>query len=610
MGKKVLSAVLALAMVVTSVAPAYASTGLIQDTSEPEEKLEYSSNEFEIAPLPEDEEKPEEDKLEISPLPEEENSEEIVDEVPKLEVAEMRSNLQQAVRAVRGIEPENEKEREVLTKYNEAVYELDTQINLYESSLNRPAGSVQGIEEIIDVQTIPARIQLMIRIGRAIRFGTTDLSNKVVAAHTKLTEYILVGILYVLNPFASNDQIMEYINSWEPLEQELLSFPDLQPHDIATIYKKAGVSREVREANKVRRSAMRGYKNFSAKYLQKVIADTNSMLFRITVTCGELDEQVEVLHEAMERITGPKIRVERIEFMEGTTGYIHVDERTRIRPVVFPDEVKNKDVILYSSNSYVARVSGGEIVPIKPGSVKIMAVSLDNAVKKSFDLIITEPGAVLTGVPKLISTGHNAVDPNHTDGENSTIKPLPVAKMEKVITSINFNVRDIKIDLDETYSLKEVTLPLPTDAVNKTLEYAVEDESIAKISDEGVVTPLKAGSTKLVAQSESGAINGINLTIVDKNHTDDYEISSIDLTDKVAGVFRVQVKASKNGAAYTGPAKLTISSGDRTIDKDFYFERGIAEIKFTGFDFGVWRKDFKGTVKVGNIEKQFEQIIK
>lgn len=357
-----------------------------------------------------------EDDLEISDQGEREDenldeleiSEDEGENLDKLEVSGMREGLNQAQSAVRGIKAYNDEEKELLNKYNEAVEELDRQVSMLEEKENMPEGAVGGAE-ILDVKTIPTRIQLLIRIGRAIRFGTTELSNKVVGAHTKLAEYVTTGILYTLNPFASSDSIMDYINQWEGLEEELLSYPDLSPEDIATIYKKAGVSRKLAEARRIRNENKR-FKGASIKKLEEPIRKTSALLWRINVTCGELDDQLLKLDEAIERIVGPKIRAEEIVFMEGDGGYIQVDQKTKIRPVIRPEEVKNKDYILYSSNSYLARVEGDEIIPLATGNVDIIAVAKDNGIKKKFNLRIVNPGEEVSDLPRLDSTGDNNIN--------------------------------------------------------------------------------------------------------------------------------------------------------------------------------------------------------
>ena len=110
----------------------------------------------------------------------------------KLEIAEVRDELTKAVKSVEGVEAPDEKYEECLKQFNEAVRTVSLEIDDYEQgvengTLSRQGGLAEG--SIYDLTTIPVRVQLLIRIGRAIRFGSTELSNKVVAAHTKSVSY-------------------------------------------------------------------------------------------------------------------------------------------------------------------------------------------------------------------------------------------------------------------------------------------------------------------------------------------------------------------------------------------------------------------------------------
>ena len=337
---------------------------------------------------------------------------EVQQEEPKLEISELKEGLTQAVKSVEDIEPADEKYKEVMDQFYEAHDFLDKEIKVAEMKQRQAVGSAGAVgaleNTIYDLSTIPVRVQLMIRIGRAIRFATTELSNKVVAAHTKITEYIITGLLYAVNPFASEAQIMDYIQKFDQLEQELLAYPDLGPNDIATIYKKAAVWREIREAKKVRASRTKFGNSFIVRELSEEISKTVGLQFRITVKCGELDEQVKKLHEAMEKITGPKVKAEKIEFKEGNMGAISINKTTTISPIVRPNEVKDKEVFIYSSNAFMARVVGKTIIPLRTGTVMITVVSKDGYAKSNFELHIVEPGHSVEGIPFLQATGENS----------------------------------------------------------------------------------------------------------------------------------------------------------------------------------------------------------
>ena len=516
-----------------------------------------------------------------------------------LEISDLKKDVQSAVRSVQDIEPQDEKEKELVDKFNEAARDINRELQISEERVMDGVGN-----SVYDLTTIPVRVQLLIRIGRAIRFATTELSNKVVAAHTKIAEYILTGILYVVNPFASEGQIMEYIERFEPLAQELLSYPDLQPHDIATIYKKAAFSRELSEARRALRSLNPTTRKFRGRQLQEAIAEGSRMWWRISVTCGELDEQIEKVHAEMEKVIGPKIRVEKIEFMEGHAGYIALNKKTRLRPVIFPNEVKNKDVIIYSSNPYIARVSGGEIIPAKTGSVIITVVSKDNGVKAEFELYIVEPGGFIDAVPPLQPTGNNYLfEVGPTPGGDDV---PPVSNDKTQVSSVDFSINYKKLEIGETFDLSTRALVFPVEAIDKNLEYSSENDRIAQVDQyTGQVLALQPGKVKIFARSHNGKIASTTIEVVAKEEEKFVQITNIQESERKAGIFTLTVEAERDFQPYRGYVTLVLRSGDREQTRRVYMQNGKSEFKFNGFQFGVWRKDFTATVKAGGVTQEY-----
>lgn len=526
------------------------------------------------------------------------------EELPKLEVSALRSDIEVALGCVEGIEPENDEEKEVLDKFHEGADKLSKLVDQYET-LQMNGEKVQGLIDggsIYQIQSIPMRIQLLIRISRAIRFGTTELSNKVVAAHTKLTEYILVGILKMLNPFAGDAELQDYINSFDALEQELLSYPDLTPGDIATIYKKAAFNRVLREARQVRNSANKIGKKYMAKKLGQLIDEGVSMIFRVTVTCGELDEMAKKIEAEIERINGPKIRVEKIAFMEGEVGFIPVDKTTRLSTIVFPNEAKNKEVMLYSTNSFVARVSGGEIVPLKTGTVMIKAVSKDSAVSSLFEVRIVEPGGFAAGIPPLEVVGNNYEYLGSNGGNTPSNPPVPAVdvKVEKIYLS----VPAVNLELGENFDLGSKITVFPEDAVDKTVSYSSDNTDVAVVNSDGIVEAVGEGSAKIKVASVNGVFE--NLSVFVKGIKSPLTIDEITNSNRKGGIFTVYIKASKDGKGYTGPSKLVLESDGTVKERTVYLKNGSGEITFNGFDFGVWKDDFFGKVSIGDVSQDFE----
>ncbi len=536
---------------------------------------------------------------------------EVVQEEPKLEISELKQGLTQAVKSVENIEPADEKDKEVMDQFYEAHDFLDKEIKLAEMKQRQSVGSaaVGGVLEgnsIYDLTTIPARVQLLIRIGRAIRFASTELSNKVVAAHTKITEYIIVGLLYTVNPFATDAQIMDYIQKFDELEQELLTYPDLSPNDIATIYKKAAVWREIREANKVKASRRKFGNSLVVRQLSEEISKTVGMQFRITVKCGELDEQVEKLHEAMEKITGPRIKVERIEFKEGNMGAISLNKTTKISPVVLPNEVKDKEVVMYSSNAFLARVIGNTIIPIKPGTVMITVVSKDGSVKADFELHIVKPGDSVEGIPFLQATGeNNEYDRGNTSG-GSHGDDIVVGNDTNEVKSIGLAVKSTTLKVGENFNLAKKTFVFPETAVDKELSYKSKNESVATVDEKGTITAVKEGTTTITVTSKNGVSSKFEVTVINDAKKDEYQITEINPSTRKAGIFSIEVKATKNGQKYNGPAKVTVSAKGKDLTKTCYINNGVGSVKYNGFEFGTWIKDFDVKVEVKDQVQSFQ----
>lgn len=524
----------------------------------------------------------------------------------KLEIAEVREELTKAQKSVEGVEAADEKYEECLKQFNEAVRTVGLEIDDYEQgvengTLSRQGGLAEG--SIYDLTTIPVRVQLLIRIGRAIRFGSTELSNKIIAAHTKLTEYILTGIVYAANPFASESQIMEYIEKFEALEQELLSYPDLSPEDIATIYKKAAYHRTIREARKVRNDANRTGRKFQARELDKEISKAAGLWWRITVTCGELDEEEEKLILAIEKVAGPKIRAEKIEFMEGGAGAINIDNKTKIRPVIMSAEVKNKDYIIYSSNPYVARVIGNEIIPLKTGNVIITVMALDNGITKDFELQILNPGEP-TSLPMLEPTGAND---QYLSAKKDTDKQEKLVKNNSdEVNDISFTVGSVEMKLGETYPLGQKVLVFPERVSDKTLTYDISNPDIASIDENGNITAFNPGNTEVTATSVNGIKKSIKVNIAEKEVEKTYSITNIEISPRNAGVFTISVEAMENDKAYNGPCDITLFYGNKTINNRIYLKNGKAVKKYTGFDIPTWQKELSGTVNIKDISQDIE----
>ena len=93
--------------------------------------------------------------------------------------------------------------------------------------------------------------------------------------------------------------------------------------------------------------------------------------------------------------------------------------------------------------------------------------------------------------------------------ENQTLVPakkaLTVAKVQGVpVTGMELSAETASVELDATLDLSELVVFTPADATNKMVTWKSEDETVATITAEGVVTGLKLGTTKISATSMEG----------------------------------------------------------------------------------------------------------
>ena len=93
--------------------------------------------------------------------------------------------------------------------------------------------------------------------------------------------------------------------------------------------------------------------------------------------------------------------------------------------------------------------------------------------------------------------------------ENNTVIPakkaLTVAKVQGVpVTGMELSAEEASVELDATLDLSGLVVFTPADATNQMVTWKSEDETVATITVEGVVTGLKLGTTKISATSMEG----------------------------------------------------------------------------------------------------------
>ena len=103
---------------------------------------------------------------------------------------------------------------------------------------------------------------------------------------------------------------------------------------------------------------------------------------------------------------------------------------------------------------------------------------------------------------------------------NNTIVPAKkaltlVKKQGVAVAGIELSVDSASVELDATLDLSGLVVFTPADATNKMVTWKSEDETIATVDANGVVTGLKLGTTKISATSMEGNYSDtLNLTVI------------------------------------------------------------------------------------------------
>ena len=177
----------------------------------------------------------------------------------------------------------------------------------------------------------------------------------------------------------------------------------------------------------------------------------------------------------------PKVNVEKINLsIENTT--INKGESKKLKVEVLPTDASNKAVTYVSSNTNIAKVdSNGNITGVSSGKATITVKAKENNVSSKIDITVYSK-----------------------------------------VTGINLNIDNIVLSVGDNFEV--ITEILPSDASNKNVTYISENEEIASIDENGMVTALSKGEVKLDVISEDSKIKKeIRLIVVRK--LDETEVS-------------------------------------------------------------------------------------
>ena len=183
----------------------------------------------------------------------------------------------------------------------------------------------------------------------------------------------------------------------------------------------------------------------------------------IYVPKGSVEAYKSQLPWSSATILEEKVPVTGIRFDKENILLAEIGETALLRATVLPEDADNKNVRWESSNEKVATVENGIVTCKGYGTAEISATT--------------------------------------EDGGFTAVCKVTAERKEILPTSITLDQADVTMNVGETTKLKADVWP--TDADNKSVIWNSDNEDIAKVSSDGVVTAVKAGKTKVYATTQA-----------------------------------------------------------------------------------------------------------
>ena len=321
----------------------------------------------------------------------------------------------------------------------------------------------------------------------------------------------------------------------------------------------------------------------------KAIGTTGEVLPRDTVPEVDPDEVIE--------------EPTSITVKEGSQGFISVKKKGKLHATVQPEKFNNDPVVFESLDKNVAVVKNdGTVYPVSVGNANILIKTVDGKITQRFNLLVAPEGIRVPDRKMIEVIGDNDYDPK-TDPDNTEIPIIPpkppIDNQEldpKVIRSLGVSVPSVTIKQGDKFDLDPKILAYPQTAT-RDFDFKISNTDIIDIDSKSVITAKKIGRTKLDIKTKEGLQTSITIIVIPKEKGE-ITVEKFAPSERHAGIFTVFIDAKEGDRGYSGPAKLTVKSGNRELNRTIYFNSGHAKSKFHGGQFGVWRKDFEATITI------------
>lgn len=161
-------------------------------------------------------------------------------------------------------------------------------------------GSRFNTTTIYDLDSIGVRSELLMECINAIHFATTELTNKVEAAHREIGFAITKAVIVVADPFADVQRIQKTQKDLTDLMRSLLDYPDISPEDTATIYVRNKLDRAIWNTRFERDRKILGKVSFGIYHnLNRAITKAVGVQLNPSSKVSDIDSAIETLQGAL-----------------------------------------------------------------------------------------------------------------------------------------------------------------------------------------------------------------------------------------------------------------------------------------------------------------------
>ena len=182
-------------------------------------------------------------------------------------------------------------------------------------------------------------------------------------------------------------------------------------------------------------------------------------------------------------------------------------KKLKLKATVKPKKATQKKIVWSSGNKKVATVSSKGVVKAKKkGTAKIIAKIKGTKKKAVCKVKVKEPAkkpANNNNSNNNNSNNNNSNNSNNNNNNNNN-NNTPETPTVKPVTQVTLNKTELELYL--TSAPEQLTAEvLPADATNKAVTWKSSDETVAKVSDTGLVTPgTKEGTAVITVRTVNG----------------------------------------------------------------------------------------------------------